>query len=451
MKWRRDPTLSRDMLDRVTFADFKKMYLNRSIKFLVDKKTKKGTEISIEAGNLADWWLSHPPRQYIGGVTCDPTGKAPADYLNLWRGFGVTPAAGDWGLLRDHIFRVICRGEAGYADYVLDWLARLVQHPEVPGEVALVLRGKKGGSKSILGVWIVRAFAHHGLQITHAAHLVGKFNAHMRDLVALFADEAFYAGNRQYESVLKGLITEPTVVVEGKNQNIIVIPNMLHVIMASNSDWVIPASSDERRFAVFDGYFAAIDRQMRQGGLAAMLHELLHRDIGGFEVRDVPQTEGLLAQKTLSISSAERWWLTVLARGYLYRSRHGAPWFSDWHPFYTTELLANSYLQWCNDNRPFDRKTREQLSMFLAEIYSPVRPRGEHPAHETDSIDRHAVDAVTDPTTGAITLAPKSLDEIAIIQKDRPHGNQVGELVEARVSFTEVHDITAPWGLDPDE
>jgi hypothetical protein len=323
-----------------------------------------------------------------------------------------------------------------------------------------VLRGKKGVGKGILSVWIVRAFAHHGLQITHAEHLVGKFNAHLRDLVVLFADEAFYAGNKSHESVLKGLITEPTVVIEGKNQNVIVIPNMLHVILASNSDWVIPASSDERRFGVFDVldtrigdrvYFAAIDRQMRQGGLAAMLHELLHRDITGFEVRDVPETEALRAQKTLSMSSLERWWLAILTRGYLWRSRHGAPWFTDWHPFYTTALLMNSYLQWCNENRPFDRKNEVQLGTFLTELYPWGRPRVEHPVHEIDSIDRRAVDAITDPNTGAVTMVPKPLDEIAIVRKGNMPGYRVGELVETRVRFTEMHDVDTPWGLDPDE
>ena len=42
----------------------------------------------------------------------------------------------------DHVHANLCNGnEATYA-YVLSWMARTVQVPNVPGEVALVLRGR---------------------------------------------------------------------------------------------------------------------------------------------------------------------------------------------------------------------------------------------------------------------------------------------------------------------
>jgi hypothetical protein len=80
-------------------------------------------------------------------------------------------------------------------------------------------------------------------------------------------------------------------------------------VMASNSDWVVPAGADARRFFVLDvadtqmqntEYFAAIKRQMENGGHEALLWELLHRDISTFEVRSVPQTAALAQQKQFS-------------------------------------------------------------------------------------------------------------------------------------------------------
>jgi hypothetical protein len=221
---------------------------------------------------------------------------------------------------------------------------------------------------------------------------------------------------------------------------------MLHIILASNHGWVIPASVDERRFAVFDvadnkcgdiPYFAAIDRQMNEGGLAAMLHELLARDISGFEVRDAPQTEALKIQKTLSLSSLEKWWLAVLSRGFVWKSRHGANYFRTWKAFYTTELLYRSYLQWCHESRPFGRESREELGRFMTGIYSPRRPQGSHPVYELESIDGEGI------------KAGKSLDQASIICQDRPHGYWVGELEEARVRFTEICDVQTEWGLEP--
>ena len=58
----------------------------------------------------------------------------------------------------------------------------------------------------------------HALQITHAKHLTGAFNAHMRTVLFMFADEAFFAGDKANEGALKGLITEDYRVNEGKGE-----------------------------------------------------------------------------------------------------------------------------------------------------------------------------------------------------------------------------------------
>jgi hypothetical protein len=63
-----------------------------------------------------------------------------------------------------------------------------------------------------------------------------------------------------------------------------------------------------------------------------MLHDLLALDISGFEVRAVPQTEALKVQKALSLNSVEQWWLDILSRGFLWKSRHGADYFRSGKP-----------------------------------------------------------------------------------------------------------------------
>jgi hypothetical protein len=219
------------------------------------------------------------------------------------------------------------------------------------------------------------------------------------------------------------------------------------LLIVSNRDWVVPASITARRFVITEAldtqlgqheHFAAIVRQMENGGIAAMLHDLLHRDISQFNVRAIPETEELRQQKLLSLPSIERWWVDVLDRGYLYESRHGTPWFGDWHAFYTPPLLLNSYLQWCNKNRPFDRKTREQLGTFFTKVYQSSRPDGDHPVHEIESIDRTLVAGDPRPT--------------GIVYKNHLRGYHVGELIEARVRFAEMYPgVDLPWGVDPDE
>jgi len=189
-----DPALKRKVLVRFSFGDFQKLYFNRfHTENFGDKPVRK---------TIANWWLMDANRrQYLNGVTFDPTDKAPEGFLNLWAGFPVKPTEGNWSLMRNHILRVICNRNEALFEYLMNWLARTFQQPNVPGEVAVVLKGKKGTGKGIFGRWIVRAWGQHGIQISSGNHLVGRFNSHLRDCVVVFADEAFFAGDRQHEGV----------------------------------------------------------------------------------------------------------------------------------------------------------------------------------------------------------------------------------------------------------
>ena len=118
---------------------------------------------------------------------------------------------------------------------------------------------------------------------------------------------------------------------------------------------------------------------MDQGGLAAMLPDLLHMDLGDFHPRAVPATTELTEQKLHSLDTLQRWWLTVLDRGFVWRSRYGHKDFLRWDEFVSTELLNNSYRQWCSDNRVNYPEHREALGSFMEKFYPHRRPRGAHP------------------------------------------------------------------------
>ena len=263
-----------------------------------------------------------PPHRYT----------SPEGVLNLWRGFGVAAKQGSWDKLRDHLLKVICRGNPRHFLYVYDWAAFMVQHPEAMAEVALVFRGGKGCGKGIFFRALVHLLGQHGMQIANPQQLVGRFNDHLGDLVALFADEAFYAGDKQHEGVLKGLVTEPSLPIEAKFHSVVNRPNRLHIMMASNSDWVFPATGAERRFFMLDAsdekigdkaYFEAIQDELEHGGYVAMLYDLQHAALFGFHPRNMPSTEALNEQKRRSMRPEEKRWADVLSRGGLGVSNDG--------------------------------------------------------------------------------------------------------------------------------
>ena len=98
------------------------------------------------------------------------------------------------------------------------------------------MRGEKGTGKSRGAEYFGGIFGQHFLQITNPHHLTGHFNGHLRDVLFLFVDEGFWGGDKAGESVLKGHITEPYIVIEEKGKNAERYPNRLHIWMATNSD-----------------------------------------------------------------------------------------------------------------------------------------------------------------------------------------------------------------------
>jgi len=131
-------------------------------------------------------------------------------------------------------------------------MANAAQQPGRQGEVAVVLRGREGVGKGVFAKEFGRLFGAHFKHVVNAKHLVGHFNAHLQHCSVLFADEAFFAGDRSHESVLKGLITEETLLIEPKGVDSYSVRNCLHLIMSSNSEWVVPAGADARRYFLLD-------------------------------------------------------------------------------------------------------------------------------------------------------------------------------------------------------
>lgn len=335
-----DPVANREVRVRLTFTDFRHYFMNQHVQSGATRTTP-----------LGDWWLESPQRRQYEHVVFSPVVETPDDY-NLWKGWAYEPEPGDWSLLRHHIRDNLCRGERELYDYFIKWMARGVQSLDTPGQVAVVLRGKRGVGKGTIASAYGKLFGQHFLHASQSRHITGNFNAHLRDCLFLFADEAFWAGDKQGESSLKTLITEPVIPIEGKGKDVISEKNRVKLMVASNQQWVVPAGFEERRFAVYDvsedqmqstAYFKAIAAQMtfnNDAGYKGMLHDLLEMDLSDFNVFKVPTTVGLFEQKLSSMQPHEKWWFERLNSGKV------AVEHQDWEVPWTPSQLHGAYLEW---------------------------------------------------------------------------------------------------------
>jgi hypothetical protein len=306
-----------------TFQAFRDRYSNKHITVATGPKSTKSVP-------LAPYWLSHPDRRQYEGLDLVPNGPkvlpgGEHGYLNLWRGWGVPPQKGSWKLIQRHVAEVLADGDQKFEDYILRFTAWKFQNPAgVPG-VSLVLRGGKGSGKGVWGDIHMRIYGQHGIQVYNSQHVTGKHNSHLQNKLFLFSDEATWAGDREAERVLKAMITEKALMIEPKGINAFPWPNRLAVYMAANSKWVVPASYDERRFAVNTVserwkqnpvYFRPLLEEIANGGAGAMLHDLLAMDLDGWlPSENIPYTKALLEQKLQGLTGLEQWYVYMLGVG----------------------------------------------------------------------------------------------------------------------------------------
>ncbi|GIK48498.1 MAG: hypothetical protein BroJett013_11950 [Alphaproteobacteria bacterium] len=271
-------------------------------------------------------WMQSEQRREYESIVFDPTDESRGCY-NLWRGFtkhARGPETCDRFL--DHLFENIARGNEAHYDWILGWTAHMIQRPgEKPG-TALVLKGAPGVGKSTYGEHVGALFAPHYAKVSTPRGLSGQFNAHLAAALLVHLEESFWSGDKIAENDLKEKITGPTFNLEKKGHDVIQLKSHHRYLITSNERWSVPARHDERRYGVFhvgegrqkDGvYFAKMAREMTAGGYRDLLRCLEDVDLSRVDVRTIPQTKALAAEKITGLRGVAAWWHEVLSEGEL--------------------------------------------------------------------------------------------------------------------------------------
>lgn len=314
----------------------------------------------FQAGNakprpISEWWLEWTSRRQYEGVVFMPAQDAGPRWYNMWRGFAIEPAAtADHpavAAFREHALKNVCNGDEKLCRWLLGYFAHMVQKPWEKPLVALVFRGKKGTGKNALVERVGHLLGTHFMLADDDRYLLSNFNAHMESCLFMVLDEASWAGDKRAEGRLKGLITGKQHNIERKGKETYRVDNLLRVAILGNEDWLVPASQDERRFAVFtvgEGrmqdrkFFHAMRVGMENGGYAHLLRFLLDYDMTGIDVNDAPKTAGLVQQKHESLTPVEEWWLDSLMAGEI----QGADFGGEWPKHIATNRLRAAFERW---------------------------------------------------------------------------------------------------------
>lgn len=353
-------------------ASLLNLYQNQIIPELSGKNSKKHP-------TKAQIWLESPYRRTYDKIVFNPkiVGHYDKNY-NIWKGFAIGPKIGDCILFWEHVKDIICNGHEVHYNYTRKWLAHLIQYPWKIG-TALVLRGKQGTGKGTFVETIGKLFGPHYAPLASLDKILGRFNAHLQNSILIFADEAIWGGNKKEVGLLKSLITEPRLFIEGKGKDGYWIDNYKHLIVSSNEDWAVHLDPDDRRFFVLNvsdkrkedlPYFDKIYKQLENGGYEALMHDLLHEDLIGFEPRHMPENFSGFDMKLKSALSIDR---------FIYASLKEGSWNPEEEYYQSFEEISISkfyenYKSWCYSDQQ-DVMPKAQMGKRLKAIFPGMKTK----------------------------------------------------------------------------
>ena len=106
----------------------------------------------------------------------------------------------------------ICQEQRVTYEYLLDWLAHLIQKPEQKPSVAIILNGEQGTGKGALVEPMLRIFGSHAARTNGPALITGRFNSIVEDKLLIFMDETSVV-EPAFVNRLKPFISENTLTI----------------------------------------------------------------------------------------------------------------------------------------------------------------------------------------------------------------------------------------------
>ena len=274
---------------------------------------------------ISDFWTS-PKTKFYNATAFTPI-DTPESTLNFWVGPVPLAAPGRWVELRDFLRDIICAGSEKNYDYLIRFLAHMIQKPHEKPGVIITLLGGQGTGKGVFFSLLRAIWPRTFLLVSDIEQVIGRFNACLERNFVICMDEALFSGDRKAMDRLKSMITEYVIQIEQKFQPARSIQSVHRLFASSNHSHFGNIEMDDRRFVFLSvsnskqqdtSYFGEIAAFIEdEKVVGALIYYLQRKDLTTFNVRAKPNTNEHLEQKLKSLQGVARMWYEFLVNGTL--------------------------------------------------------------------------------------------------------------------------------------
>lgn len=277
-------------------------------------------------------WLNDPQRrQYDTLDFMPPLLVCPSDTYNTFRGLAgekLPPVPDDFQVDLEPIMTLLhdpCDRQDAPREYVLSWLAHMVQQPGVLPRTGVIFQSKEGRGKNMLfGTLFGEKIIGRSLYKSSAKvdDFFGRFaNGFVHKILCNF-NQTSSKDTSKIMGAVKETITEPVLSYEKKGADVVEIRNCARQLWFSNEDIPIKLSHDDRRWIAIQAsesmpetdtaeHFAYFQRVKNwiddDRNVKAFFDFLNTRDISEWKPDLRPRTSFYTDLQQSNLSPLERW------------------------------------------------------------------------------------------------------------------------------------------------
>ncbi len=245
-------------------------------------------------------WLEHPERRTVlqEEVGFDPAGTDPKVKCNLWSGWPTKPKAGDCSALLS-LIEYLCNSDpkqqAELYQWLIRWFAYPIQYPGAKMDTAVLMHGPEGAGKNTIFSAIRKIYGRYAVEFSQV-EIESQFNGWASGKLFGIGNEVVSRAELYHiQGRLKGMVTGDQWVINEKMLPARSEQNHCNFVFDSNRIDIAKLDGGDRRYCVIwtppalsPEFYAEVAAEIRNGGVEALHHHLLHLDLGDFDRHTKP-------------------------------------------------------------------------------------------------------------------------------------------------------------------
>lgn len=277
----------------------------------------------VKMVNVPKLWLADTRRVEVEGITYAPGKDRIIDgNLNIWRGMGLEPAAGDpspWLALFDRV-----QLPEDQRKWLIQWMAYPLQHLGTKLTTYAMLFGPPGTGKQAILAPLMKIYGNNAI-IIGKREIASDFNSIYANKQFINVDEIHGGADSDATKVgnkVKYLTTQDKLVVNTKGQPEYEVPNCGNIALTANYSDALRLDDDDRRaFVVQWGirgqgedkdFWTQYHKWLDDGGAAMVYSYLMSVDLTDFNPKGWAPMTDAKAEMTRATRRVDEQWVNLL-------------------------------------------------------------------------------------------------------------------------------------------